>query len=145
MPALQVAFDGFNEVDAPVPTGGAMFLVPLIALASRPCEAPKPEDVCPWDCLSDTFSVVTLELLSEMKCHVLPNRLGARYLFTIQYGNSDLADDPTQHKQHHVVRMDVGWFGAFPNNRLVLDYRALFPATTERPDFLPLSHSFSAE
>ena len=145
MPAVQCVLDGFNEVDAPVPTGGAMFIVPLCALASRPCEAPKSEQVSPWDCLSDTFSIVTLELLSEMKAHVLPSRLPGRYIFTIQYGRSDLADDPTQHKQHHLCRLDAGWFGCFPNNRLLLDDGALFRPTTEKPDFLPLSHTFSAE
>jgi len=108
---------------------------------------PPPEacDVAPWDCLSDEFSVVRLELLHEMRVHVLPDRLPARYLFTVQFGRSDLADDPEQGKQLHVVRFDCGWFGCFPNNRLLLEDRALFVPTSERPDFVCNSHVFSAE
>lgn len=134
MLAFQVVFD--DEA------GGAMFLLPIEALVWKDCPKQDQNDVCPWDCLSDTFSAATLELLSGMRCVVLPRRLAGRYMFTVQYGHSELADDPTQHKQHHVVRFDDGWFGAFPNNRLLMDDKAMFPATTERPDFLPLQHIF---
>ncbi len=145
MLGFQVAFDGYDQADNAVPSGGAMFILPIRALCSRPCNEADIPDIAPWDCLSDEFSVVTLELIEEMRVHALPLRLPGRYMFSVQYGRSDLADDATQHKQHHVCRLDGGWFACLPNNRLLLDDAALFKPTTDRPDFLPLSHTFSGE
>ena len=145
MLGFHVVFTGYNERGDKVPTGGAMYRLPIAALCTRPCEQPSLTEISPWDCFSDEFSVVILELIKHGTIHVLQKRERGRYLFTVQFGNSDLADDPCQGKQMHVCRMDAGWFGAFPNNRMLIDDPALFAATTERPDFLCLEHRFRSE
>lgn len=146
MLGFHVVFTGYDEQDKPVPTGGAMYRLPIKALAHEPCALPDDSnDYAPWDCLSDEFSVETLETIENSKVYVLPKRLPGRYMWTVQFGRSDLADDGEQGKQLHMVRLDGGWFGCFPNNRLLVEDAALFAPTTEKPDFLPLAPRFSGE
>jgi len=133
---FQVVFTGEDENGAKVQTGGAMFaMVPIVALSHQACADPEIADVAPWDVFSETFTVVELDLLTRMRMLSLPNRNGGRYLFTIDFCGSDLADDPEQHKQLHVCKMDSGHFGAFPNNRMLLEDPAQWVTLTERPDF----------
>ena len=52
----------------------------------------------------------------------------AKYLFTVDYTESEIADDPAQHKQSHVLQLlDAGsWTGnivALPNNRVRVTHR----------------------
>jgi len=133
---FQVAFTGEDEKGNKVQTGGAMFaMVPVIALCTDPCPPPVIADVAPWDVFSETFTVVELDLLTRMRMLSLPKRDQGRYLFTIDFCSSDLADDPEQHKQLHVCKMDSGHIGAYPNNRMILDDPAQWVTLTERPDF----------
>lgn len=144
MLGFQVLFTGQDANGNSVPTAGAMFRVPIEAICSKPCERP-PVGFAPWDCLSDEFSVVTLDFIREMRAYVLPGRWPGRYLFTVHQARSDLTDDPEQSKQMHVIQMDDGWFAAVPNSRLLIEDLAFFEATKERPDFAVLTHAFSAE
>lgn len=145
MLGFQVLFDGTDGRGAPVHTGGGMYRVPLEAVVTQPCNPVLPSVLAPWDCLSDEFSVVTLEMIQGMRAYVLPKRIPGRYRFTVHYARSDLTDDPEQTKQHHVIETDEGWLAAVPNSRVLLEDPAFFMATTERPDFAVLSHTFSAE
>lgn len=145
MLGFQVLLTGQDARASHVPTAGAMFRLPLEALCSKPCDRPAPTVIAPWDCLSDEFSVETIELIHEMRAYVLPGRLSGRYMFTIHQARSDFTDDPEQSKQMHVIQMDDGWFAAVPNSRLLIEDLAFFEATKERPDFAVLTHAFSAE
>lgn len=144
---FQVVFTGEDEKGKPVQTGGAMFaMVPIVALCHLPVDAPKGiDDVAPWDVFSETFTVVELDLLTRMRMVTLPNRLAGRYLFTIDFCSSDLADDPQQHKQLHICKMDAGHFGAFPNNRMLLNDPAQWAVLTEQPDFESDGREYFAE
>ena len=55
----------------------------------------------------------------------------AKYYFTVDYTDSEVADDPAQHKQAHVLELlDAGsWTGnivALPNNRVRVSHPAWF-------------------
>jgi hypothetical protein len=146
MLGFQVMFTGKDQDGNEANSGGAMFSqIPIEALVWKPCEMPPARHVAPWDVFSETFTVVTLELIHRSRAFVLPERLPGRYLFTVDYTRSDLADNPEQHKQHHVLMMGGGWFAVMPNNRLLVSDPAFWDVTEERPDFTALTRVFSAE
>ena len=68
----------------------------------------------------------------------------------MDYTDSDIADDPAQHKQSHVLYLtDAGeWTGnlvALPNNRVRATSPALWRTGEGPPDFAPSQHIHSAE
>ena len=144
---FQVMFLGEDHQGNKVQTGGAMFAeMPIRALCHMPVPEPTTlDEVAPWDVFSETFTVVEFDLLTRMRCHILPSKIGGRYLFTIDFCGSDLADDPEQHKQLHIIKLDSGNFGAFPNNRLIMEDPAQWDALTERPDFASDGREYFAE
>lgn len=144
---FQVVFTGENEVGDPVQTGGAMFaMVPIIALCDLPVPPPAAiDDVAPWDVFSETFTVVELDMLTRMRMQTLSGKRPGRYLFTIDFCGSDLADDPQQHKQLHICKMDSGHFAAFPNNRMLLNDPAQWITLTGQPDFESDGREYFAE
>jgi hypothetical protein len=71
-------------------------------------------------------------------------------MFTVDYTDSDIADDPAQHKQSHVMYLlDAGkWTGnivALPNNRVRATSPALWVTGEGAPDFAPSQWTHSAE
>ena len=69
----------------------------------------------------------------------------AKYLFTVDYAENEIADDPAQHKQSHVMHLlDAGeWTGnivALPNNRVRVTHPAWFETGQGAPDFKPSAH-----
>jgi hypothetical protein len=136
MVSFQVTFTGEDHKGVEVQTGGAMFAeVPIEALCWKPCSRPETNDCAPWDVFSETFTVVELSLLMRGRVEILPKRLPGRYLFSIDFCGTDLADDPYQHKQLHIIMADDGFFSAVPNNRMLYVDPAMFKTATERPDF----------
>lgn len=146
MLGFQVIFLGKDHEDKPNNTGGAMFSqVPIEALVWKDCNFQEPKYIQPWDVFSENFAVVTFELLKDSICYVLPARMPGRYMFTIDFTRSDLADDPDQHKQLHVIKMDAGHFGAFPNNRLIFQDPPFWKIGEETPRFQALAPEFRSE
>lgn len=136
MISFQVLFLGEDHAGVPAQTGGAMFArVPVQALCWKPCSLPAADDCAAWDVFGETFTVVELDLLMRGTVVLLPRRLSGRYLFSIDFCASDLADDPAQHKQLHIIKVDEGFFAAVPNNRMLYNDPAFFVTATERPDF----------
>ena len=71
-------------------------------------------------------------------------------MFTVDYTENDIADDPAQHKQSHVLYLtDAGkWTGnivALPNNRVRATSPALWRTGEGAPDFSPSQWTHSAE
>ena len=97
--------------------GGAMWArMPITALVGdTPLdEWPEPMPVHyaqPWDCMSHTHAVYVLDRaqpcpwLAKVDGEMYP----AKYYFTVDYTDSEVADDPAQHKQSHVLELlDAG-------------------------------------
>ena len=65
----------------------------------------------PWDCSSRTHAVYQMDRttpcpwMAKVESEFYP----AKYLFTVDYTDSEIADDPAQHKQSHVLELlDAG-------------------------------------
>jgi len=63
----------------------------------------------------------------------------AKYYFTVDYTDSEVADDPAQHKQSHVLELlDAGEYTgnivALPNNRVRVTHPAWFETGQGAPD-----------
>lgn len=127
------------------PHGGASFMVPIQALTTKPVPPPEQTLIQPWDVFSSDFGVHAFDLVKHGKVEVLPSRSPGRYKFSLDFTGSDLADDPEQHKHLHVVELDDGQIGAFPNNRMLWSDPAFWNLTTEKPSFKSLSMEFRAE
>ena len=153
--SFQVIFTGCEVDDTEEPNvhGGAMWArMPITALVGdTPFEEwPEPMPVWaaqPWACPSHTHSVYVLD--SCTPCPWLAKIDGefypAKYYFTVDYTESDIADDPAQHKQAHVLELlDAGkWTGnivALPNNRVRVTRPAQFEVGEGAPDFMPSQH-----
>ena len=71
--------------------------------------------VQPWDCSSHYHSVINMERVSSSPwmCKIDGEFYQGKYLFTVDYTESHIADDPAQHKQSHVLQLtDAGeWIG----------------------------------
>jgi hypothetical protein len=91
---------------------GAMFLLPIQALAMKPCELPDAMYVQPWDVFSADFTCTRIELFYRSVAYVLPMRMRGRYLMTFDFTGNELADDVEQHKHLHLIAMDAGWLAA---------------------------------
>ena len=150
--SFQVIFTGCetDDEDEPNVHGGAMWArMPITALVGDTLldDWPEPMPVHyaqPWDCMSHTHSVYTLNRatpcpwLAKVDSDFYP----AKYLFTVDYTDSEIADDPAQHKQSHVMELlDAGKLTgniiALPNNRVRVTHPAWFETGEGAPDFLP--------
>ena len=106
----------------------------------------------PWDCESRHHSVIVMDRVSSSPwlCKIDNEFYKGKYLFTVDYTDSDIADDPAQHKQSHVLYLtDAGeWTGnlvALPNNRVRATSPALWRTGEGPPDFSPSQWIHSAE
>ena len=135
---------------------GAGFLAPIEAFchAAAPIEAFEPRKagekvdmtyVQPWDSFSSSFGVHQFEFHRNMRAQILPDRRPATYWCTLDFAESSLAEDTTQHKHLHLFMMGDGSIGAFPNNRVIWDDPAFCKPTEARPDFTSLWGDFRAE
>ena len=138
--------------------GGAMWArMPITGLVSdTPSEEfPVPmsvHDAQPWDCSSHHNSVYVIDRatpcpwLAKIDGKMFP----AKYYFTVDYAENEIADDSAQHKQSHVLYIteDCEWQGNFvalPNNRVRATSPALWVTGEGAPDFRPSQYSHSAE
>lgn len=132
---------------------GAMFCLPIQALCWKPCELPDVELVQPWDTFSNHFTVHEFallkrgaaEILNTRKIQPYPERIPAKYLWTLDFCGNALADDFEQHKQLHIVLAEPGWIAALPNNRVLSVDTAFAKPCATIPRFDSLAWLPSAE
>ena len=146
---------GFTALEGRLPAfqvmlrDGAQFArLPLTALASGPCEALPATTVCLWDSLSYTCSVhryaYLTTLVADVFCGDGQERRG-RYLFTVDWCQSDYSEMPDQHKCHHFLWLESGQMAAMPNNRLRWHEPSWVKPFTERPDYLVQTTEWTTE
>ena len=152
--SFQLIFTG-AEVDTVEENvhGGAMWArMPITGLAADSDYEGWPEPMPvwaaqPWDCSSHNHSVYVIDRATP--CPWLAKIDGqfypAKYYFTVDYAENEIADDPAQHKQSHVLELlDAGkWTGnivALPNNRVRVTHPAWFTVGEGAPDFKPSQH-----
>ncbi len=134
------------QVNLGDPFGGAMWTLPIDAIAWKQCARPEStKTLQPWDCSSSTFGVHEMAFMRRAGVEILPDRTKGQYWCTIDFIGSDLAEDFEQHKALHLVRREDGLIGAYPNNRLLWHDPAFWAVLTERPDFEALDWESGAE
>jgi hypothetical protein len=106
----------------------------------------------PWDCSSRNHAVIVMDRVSSSPwlCKIDNVFYTGRYLFTVDYTDSSISDDPAQHKQSHVLELiDAGQYTgnivALPNNRVRVTNPALWVTGEGAPDFAPSQYVHSAE
>jgi len=126
---------------------GAMFLVPIQAIVTKPCERLPNAEVQPWDVFSPDFTVTRIDLFHRTRMYQLPARKPGRYMMTFDFTGNELADDLEQHKHLHLCALDDGHIIAVPNNRLLVHDPAFIVdgVMKDRPDFISLAPEFFAE
>ena len=152
--SFQVIFTGCEAEEAePTVHGGAMWArMPITGLVGDfEFEGwPEPMETYlaqPWDCASYNHAVYTLNRatpcpwMAKIGSEFYP----AKYHFTVDYTNHEIADDPAQHKQSHVLTLlDAGEYTgnivALPNNRVRVTHPAWFETGQGAPDFKPSQH-----
>lgn len=153
--SFQVIFTGYesDSTDEPNVHGGAMWArMPITALVgdTQMEDWPQPMAVHhaqPWDCMSHTHAVYTINRAQPCPwlAKIDGNFYPAKYYFTVDYTDNEIADDPAQHKQSHVLELlDAGeWTGnivALPNNRVRVTHPAWYETGDGAPDFRPSQH-----
>ena len=153
--SFQIVFTGCESDfdDTPNIHGGAMWArMPITALVAdeKLEEWPEVMDTHlaqPWDCSSHNHSIIKMERVSSSPwlCKIDGEFYKGRYLFTVDYTESEIADDPAQHKQSHVLQLldaDVytGNIVALPNNRVRVTHPAWWVTGEGPPDFKPSHH-----
>ena len=131
--SFQVVFTGCESDfdDSQNIHGGAMWArMPITALVADERLEQWPERMDthlaqPWDCSSHHHSVIKFDRASSSPylCKIDGEFYKGKYLFTVDYTENDIADDPAQHKQSHVIQLTDAdkWTGnivALPNNRV---------------------------
>ena len=158
--SFQLIFTGCEADDGSQPNvhGGAMWArMPITALVGDIPLEEWPERmethfVQPWDCSSYHHSIISLDRAkpSQWLCKINNEFYKGRYLFTVDYAESEVAEDPAQHKQTHVLILtDAGkWTGnivALPNNRVRVTSPAYWVTGEGAPDFKPSQWIHCAE
>ena len=157
--SFQVIFTGCeNDDDEPNVHGGAMWArMPITALVGdfdfEGWPEPMPTYLAqPWDCASHHHAVYQINRAQPCPwiAKIGSDFFPAKYLFTVDYTENDIADDPAQHKQSHVIQLTDAdqWTGnivALPNNRVRATSPALWETGEGAPDFKPSQYLHAAE
>ena len=156
--SFQIIFTGCEaEDDEPNVHGGAMWArMPIQALvADIPVEEwpdRMENHLCqPWDCMSHHHTVISIDRTSSSPWYAKIDGefYLAKYIFTVDYTEHEIADSPDQHKQSHVLYLTEGkWKGnvvALPNNRVRVTNPAIWSTGEGAPDFAPSQWLHSSE
>ena len=157
--SFQIIFTGCETdgTEEPNSLGGAMWArMPITALCGDISFESWPDRMethlaQPWDCPSHYHSIVSFERCkpSPWLCKIAGEFYTGRYITTVDYTQSEIADCPAQHKQSHILILTSGpWTGnvvALPNNRVRVTSPALWATGEGVPDFRPSQHTHCAE
>ena len=122
--------------------------MPLRAIVTKECDDDWSDyEIQPWDCASFEFSVVRFNMFRDLPMFALINgeKHEGRYWFSLDYLNSQYADDHRQNKITHLCKLNSGHIVGVPNNRSQFYDPAFFELGDERPDFEPIHRQFSSE
>lgn len=109
-----------------------------------------------WNCFSANFSILSINYLSGMRVDIFNKRKAWEsgiYLWTFQWGGDNtlgvdmtLAEDPSEHKSGHFIKLDSGEFAIQPNNRLrFFEPSFVTKPFPEKPDYKVNTQFFNCE
>jgi hypothetical protein len=132
--------------------------LPSHAFLTKP-ELPKPDlpfhYLQLWNCFSYNFTLLKLNFVGGGPVEVFMKDkkfYSGKYFATINWGSNDmntdlsLAEDPMEHKSHHIILLDNGQIALQPNNRIKWSEPSFvtkpFP---EKPDYLVCNEFYNVE
>lgn len=138
--------------------GAVFYRLPLAAFVWKkdaPGDIPL-DHLQTWDQLGYHISVIEYDFLKELNGKVLMKNKKwekCEYMFTVDfchpdpgYLNTTFVESPSDHKCQHIVKLANGYYGAFPNNKILWEEIAFVTKPmTERPDYKINTHKFHAE
>lgn len=132
--------------------------LPASALVMEP-ETPKPDlplhVLQIWNCFSFNFTVFTINHISDARVDVFMKDKkwhSGNYYATINWGSGDpnfditFAEDPIEHKSHHIILLDNNQIALQPNNRIRWYEPSLVTKEFPKdPDYLVCNEFYNVE
>jgi hypothetical protein len=132
--------------------------LPSHALLTKP-ELPNPDlpfhFLQLWNCFSYNFTVIQLSYIYDTNVSVfMKNKTWyeGKYFATINWGSNDinaditLAEDPMEHKSHHIILLNNGQIAIQPNNRIKWSEPSFVTKSfPEKPDYLVNNEEYNTE
>lgn len=114
--------------------GAQYSLVPLHKLTHKDVVNPfKPHELQPWDCFSDDVECIRFEYFVFKKVYVLSLKTWGEYILTFDWLNNTYSDYTIEFKQGHLIKLDNGQYGIFPNNYLLFHDKTYTKIDPENP------------
>jgi hypothetical protein len=129
---------------------GAQFArIPLHALVWKP-DAPVVQlhERQLWDCFGVHVTAIAYEFLKERECRCYLKKgqfVWGQYVFTLDWHSNGWSDEPSQHKNAHVIKLDDGTFCALPNNRIFWRDASFTQWPTGKPTYRTNHQKYHAE
>ena len=79
----------------------------------------KPNELQPWDCFSDEVEAIKYDYFQFKKVYIIPLKIWGEYILTFDWLNNSYSDYPIEYKQGHLIKLNNGQFGIYPNNFLL--------------------------
>jgi len=132
-----------------LPEYGAIYdKLPISAFLDRP-ETPQPDLDLPnlqfWNCMDYGVVAIQKQFIASMDIELRTRNFGSisgEYLFTLDNYHSDVniidtnvSEDPQEHKSHNCILIENGQFALYPNNRMRIYDLSITPETPKTPDF----------
>ena len=100
--------------------GAHYSLLPINKLFHKEDRVVMPvNDLQMWDCFSDEAEAIVYDYFQFRKVFVLPLKTWGEYLMSFDWKNNSYSDYPLEFKQGHLIKLDNGNFGMYPNNCLL--------------------------
>jgi hypothetical protein len=78
-------------------------------------------DLQPWDCFSDTAEAIVFDYLKGKRTYLIPKKIWGEYVLSVDWSDNSFSDYPPEYKQGHLIKLDNGHFGLYPNNYLLFE------------------------
>ena len=132
-----------------LPEYGAIYdKLPISAFLDRP-ETPQPDLDLPnlqfWNYMDYGVVAIQKQFIASMDIELRTRNFGSisgEYLFTLDNYHSDVniidtnvSEDPQEHKSHNCILIENGQFALYPNNRMRIYDLSITPETPKTPDF----------
>lgn len=142
-----------------LPEYGALYdKLPISAFVSSP-KTPKPDldlsNLQFWNCMDYGVRCIVKQHISTMDFEVYSRNYGnlhGEYLFTLDNFHPDpdtidsnVSENPQEHKSHNCIMLENGQFCLYPNNRMRVYDLSITPEKPKTPDFKVSTHFFQVE
>lgn len=101
-------------------SGAHYSLVPLHKLFHSQVTNPLSiKELQPWDCFSDEVEAIRYDYFQFKKVYIIPLNMWGEYILTFDWLNNSYSDYTIEFKQGHLIKLENGQYGIYPNNYLL--------------------------